>query len=91
MPDTVPDAVPDAGRPDTIEREMEETRDRLAATIDQLAHRTNPKTVVRREIETLKGYFVDREGNPRTENILKVAGGVTGFVAVIVVIRRVTS
>jgi hypothetical protein len=75
---------------DAIEREMEETRERLASTIDQLVHRSSPKTIVRREAATVRGYFVDADGNPRTENILKVAGGVAGFVAVIVVIRRVT-
>ena len=75
---------------DSIEREMEETRDRLASTIDQLVYRTNPKTVIRREVAAVKATFVDAEGNPRTENILKVAGGVAGFVAVLVVIRRVT-
>jgi hypothetical protein len=75
---------------DAIEREMEETRERLASTIDQLVYRSSPKTIVRREVATVKGFFVDAEGNPRTENILKVAGGVAGFVAVLVVIRRVT-
>jgi len=86
----VADAQRDGQSTDSIEREMEETRDRLAATIDELVHRTSPKTIARREIATVKGYFVDPEGNPRTENILKVAGGVVGFVAVLVVIRRVT-
>ena len=76
---------------ESIEREMDETRQRLATTIDQLIYRTSPKTIVRREVATVKGYFVDADGNPRTENILKVAGGVAGFVAVIVVIRRVSS
>ena len=75
---------------DSIEREMEQTRDRLATTIDQLIYRTSPKTIVRREVATVRGYFVDAQGNPRTENILKVAGGVAGFITVIVVIRRVT-
>jgi hypothetical protein len=81
----------DARSNDSIEREMEETRERLATTIDQLIYRTSPKTVVRREIAAVKGTFVDPDGNPRTENILKVAAGVAGFIAVIVVIRRVTS
>ncbi len=45
---------------------------------------------MRREVATVKGYFVDPQGNPRTENILKVAGSVAGFVAVLVLIRRVT-
>ena len=76
--------------PSTIERDMEETRERLAETIDELLYRTNPKTVVRRELAVVKGYFVDRQGNPRTENILKVVGGIAGFVGVLVVIRRVT-
>jgi Protein of unknown function (DUF3618) len=79
-----------AQRTDSIEREMEEARDRLASTIDQLAYRTNPKTIVRREVAAVKATFVDADGNPRTENILKVAGGVAGFVAVLVIIRRVT-
>lgn len=77
-------------QPEVIERDIEEVRDRLARTIDELVYRANPKTVVRREVATLKGYFVDPQGNPRTENILKVAGGVAGFVALLVVIRRVT-
>ena len=76
---------------DSIEREMEQTRDRLATTIDQLIYRTSPKTIVKREVATVKGTFVDPDGNPRTENILKVAAGVAGFVVVIVVIRRVSS
>jgi len=77
-------------RTDSLEREIEETRERLAATIDQLVDRTSPKNIVRREVAAAKAVFVDADGNPRTENILKVAGGVAGFVAVLVVIRRVT-
>jgi hypothetical protein len=82
--------VSDIESASTIERDMEQTRERLAETIDELLYRTSPKTVVRREIAAVKGYFVDAEGNPRTENILKVVGGVAGFVGVLVVIRRVT-
>ncbi|MDX6324093.1 MAG: hypothetical protein QOK15_447 [Nocardioidaceae bacterium] len=76
-------------QPASIERDVEEVRDRLAHTIDELIYRTSPKTIIRREVATVKGYFVDPQGNPRTENILKVAGGVAGFIAVLVVIRRV--
>ena len=80
----------DAQSTDSIEREMEETRDRLAATIDQLVHRANPKTIVSREVSSIKGYFVDpATGQPRTNNILKVVGGVVGVVTVFAVIRRV--
>jgi Protein of unknown function (DUF3618) len=79
-----------AGRPETLESDIEATRERLAATIDQLAYRASPKTIVRREVNGFKAHFVDAQGNPRTDNILKVAGGVLGFVAFVMVMRTVT-
>ena len=74
---------------DEIETDMAQTRERLAATIDELVTRTSPKNVVRREIESVKSRFVDPDGSPRTDNILKLAGGVAGFVAVVWLIRKV--
>ncbi len=75
-----------------LEREIEETRERLAHTIDTLLHRSHPKTVVGREVAAVKGHYVDAStGEPRTDNILKTVGGVVGFVVLIVVIRKVTS
>lgn len=75
-----------------LEAEMEATRERLAGTIDQLVYRTSPKTIARREMTSLKGYFVDlRTGQPRTNNILKVAGAVVGVVVLFVVVRKVAS
>ena len=75
-----------------LEAEMEATRERLAGTIDQLVYRTSPKTIARREMTSLKGHFVDlRTGQPRTDNILKVAGAVVGVVALFVVVRKVAS
>jgi hypothetical protein len=73
----------------SLEREIEATRDRLADTIDQLVYRANPKTIVSREVNSFKGYFVDAStGRPRTDNILKVAAGVVGVVTAFAVIRR---
>ena len=75
-----------------LEAEMEATRERLAGTIDQLVHRASPKTIARREISSIKNYFVDaRTGQPRTTNILKVAGGVVGVAVLFAVIRKVAS
>ena len=75
-----------------LEAEMEATRERLAGTIDQLVYRASPKTIARREISSIKGYFVDLQtGQPRTTNILKVAGGVLGVVVLFAVVRKVTS
>jgi hypothetical protein len=74
----------------SLEREIEATRDRLAGTIDQLVYRANPKTIVSREVSSIKAYFIDpRTGSPRTDNILKVAGGVVGVVALFALIRKV--
>jgi len=47
---------------------------------------------VSREVTTIRAHFVDaRTGEPRTDNILKVAGGVIGVIALLVVIRKVTN
>ena len=77
--------------PSALAAEIEETRERLAGTIDQLMHRASPKTIVSREIADVKSFFVDATtGEPRTENILKVVGGVVGTIAVFVILRRIT-
>lgn len=73
----------------TIESDIELTRERLAGTIDQLLYRSSPKTIARREANQVKAFFVDESGAPRTENIVKVAGGVVAAVVVFRVLRRV--
>ena len=75
---------------DSLESEIEATRERLADTIDQLVHRASPKTITRREIATIKAYYVAPDGNPRTDNILKTAGVVVGVVAVMFTLRKLT-
>jgi len=75
----------------SLESEIEQTREHLGATIDQLLYRASPKTIARREIASIRGYFVDPSGPPRTENILKVAGGVAGVVAIFVVARKIVA
>jgi hypothetical protein len=76
----------------SLERDIEETRERLAHTIDELLHRAHPKTIVSREVTTVRRYFVDEQtGAPRTDHILKVAGSVVGAIALLVVIRKVAS
>ena len=72
----------------SIESDIEVTRERLANTIDQLVYRTSPKTIARREVNQVKAYFVAPDGSPRTENIVKVAGGIVGVVVVFTLIRK---
>ena len=73
----------------SLEREIEETRERLAGTIDQLLHRSSPKTIVGREVATIRARYVDAAGNPRTDNILKTVGAVVGVVVLLVAVRKV--
>jgi hypothetical protein len=76
----------------SLEREIEQTREQLATTIDQLIYRVHPKTIASREVSSIKAHFVDaRTGQPRTDNILKVVGGVVGVVVVFAIIRKVVS
>ncbi|HWI44079.1 MAG TPA: DUF3618 domain-containing protein [Nocardioides sp.] len=80
-----------SNQPSDIEREIEEARERLAGTIDQLLYRTHPKTIVQREVAQVKAHYVDeRTGEPRTDNILKTVGIVVGVIGAIVVLRKLT-
>lgn len=74
----------------SLERDIEETRDRLAATIDELVYRVSPKTIARRQVRDVKAHFVNPDGSPRQDNILKTVGGVVGVVALFVLVRRVS-
>ncbi|MCP3422639.1 DUF3618 domain-containing protein [Nocardioides pinisoli] len=75
-----------------LERDIEETRQRLASTIDQLAYRAHPKTIIGRQVTTVKSHFVELDtGAPRTDNILKAAGAVVGVVVLFAIVRRVAS
>ena len=75
-----------------LEREIEETRERLASTIDQLAYRAHPKTIVGRQVTTVKSHFVELDtGAPRTDNILKAAGAVDGVIVLFALVRKVAS
>ena len=73
----------------SIESDIEATRERLASTIDQLVYRTSPKTIAKREVNQVKGYFVLPDGTPRTDNIVKVVGGVVAVVVVFGLIRKI--
>ncbi|NYD42679.1 DUF3618 domain-containing protein [Nocardioides panaciterrulae] len=75
----------------SLEREIEETRQHLAVTIDQLLYRAHPKTIVSREVNSVKAHYVDLEtGRPRTDNILKTVGAVAGVVVLFAVIRKIS-
>lgn len=59
--------------PDAIEAEIAATRARLASTIDELAVRTQPREIARRQAESAKARFVETthtpDGDLRAERI----------------------
>jgi hypothetical protein len=79
-----------ADRPSALEHEIEEARERLAGTIDELLYRASPKTIANRQVAAVKAVYVDEAGEPRTDNILKTIGAVVGLVTVIAVLRKLT-
>jgi len=77
--------------PDELVDEIEQVRERLASTIDELIDRTNPKNIAKRGLASVKAKFVDEQGGPRFETILPVVGGALALAGLIVVIRRVVN
>jgi len=76
----------------SLEREIADTREHLATTIDQLLYRASPKTIAGREVASVKAHYVDvQTGQPRTDNILKTVAIVVGVVGFFVAVRKVTS
>ncbi len=80
-----------ARTPDEISAEIAVTRNRLAGTIDQLVYRAKPKTIVARQMNTLKASFYTPDGALDRAKVGKVAGVAAGVVAVIVTIRMIVS
>ncbi len=72
-----------------IAAEIAETRNRLAGTIDQLAYRIKPQTIVQRQIAAIKASFVNPDGSLRNDRVLSAAGVAVGVVALIAGIRKV--
>lgn len=75
--------------PGSLEAETEEARERLAATIDELLYRANPKTIAGRRVASVKAVYVDPDsGSLRTVNIVKTAGVLVGAMGAVWGLRR---
>lgn len=72
-----------------LEREIEEIRDRLAGTIDQLVYRTQPKTIVNRQVAATKARFVSpATGEVNTQAVIKAAAIATAALVGFVLLRK---
>lgn len=64
--------------PDDIEREIEQARDALASTLDELGTRANPKRVV----ESGKASLQTKLEDPKVRNTLIAVAGLVGLLLV---------
>ena len=72
-----------------LEREIEEARERLAVTIDQLLYQASPKTLVSRRVASVKAIYVDpASGQLNTTAVAATAGGFVGVIGLLVAARR---
>jgi len=78
-----------ARTPDEISTEIAEVRNRLAGTIDQLAYRVKPKTILQRQLERTKASFQNADGSLKTDMVVKVVGVAVGAIATIIAIRKI--
>ncbi|MBK6762671.1 MAG: DUF3618 domain-containing protein [Micrococcales bacterium] len=74
-----------------IESDMEATRARLAATLGELKVAAQPKTILNRQAEKVKGFYVDEYGAVRIDHVAITVGVVVGVIVLRRTWRRVTS
>lgn len=74
--------------PEQLAADLAETRERLADTVDALVDRVQPKHVAGRAAGNVKGYFVEPDGELRTDRIVKIGAGVVGAVGGLLLLRR---
>ena len=82
------EAAPAPRSLDEIEADLDATRARLAENIDALADYVNPRNLLGRQVDKVKGVFVDEYGGIKPEPILIAAGVVVALVGIRLLRRR---
>ena len=90
--DTVSEQSSDSTDPAAIEAEIDATRARLAATVDELAVRIHPKTLAQRgkddAIAKVRAATTTPEGQPRIERLAAIGAAAVALLALVVWRRR---
>jgi len=73
--------------PADLEAQIEQTRQQLATTIDEIAERVHPKNVARRALERARAVVVDEYGEIRPEGVA-IVGTVALALVGLVLLRR---
>jgi hypothetical protein len=80
--------APDTRSAAEIEADIEQTRDRLAGTLDELTERLSPRTALRKANTAARGAFVTPEGSVRKDRAAVVLGTLAAVVAGAVALRK---
>lgn len=64
---------------DEIARQLQETRERLTKSVEDLQDYVRPTNVASRGVEKVTSFFVDAEGQPRAERIAALGASVLAF------------
>ena len=75
--------------PAQIEAEIEQTRDRLAGTLDELTERLSPRAALRRADSAVRGTFASPDGAVRKDRAAMAAGALLTVVGGCVALRVV--
>ena len=74
--------------PEEIQADIEQQREQLAATVDQLAHKVDVKEQTRLKVAEVKDRATTPAGKPRPELLGAAAGIVVGLVLLTIWRRR---
>jgi hypothetical protein len=80
--------APDTRSPAEIEADIEQTRERLAGTLDELSERLSPRAVLRRANSAARGVFAAPDGSLRKDRAALAAGALLSAVGGAVALRR---
>lgn len=76
-----------------LQSELSSARTHLASTVDELAFRSQPKEIMRRQVEAVRVSIDDAirtpEGDLRTDRIAMVVGGVAALILTLGVLKKV--
>lgn len=71
-------------KPEDIVKEIDATRDRLVANLDEIGERMQPEAIMQRQIEKVKSYYIDDvSGEIRQDRAMK-----TGAIALGLLVLR---
>ncbi|MBR7834491.1 DUF3618 domain-containing protein [Actinospica durhamensis] len=79
--------TPDHRSPAQIEADIEQTRDRLAVTLDELTDRLTPRALLRQTNAKARAAFVAANGRVRVEQAALLAGTAASAVFAVVALR----